>query len=619
MNRSLILIYSLLLLVCLGDPAAAQERVAPIYDNPFVRPGTAAAKHSTAKTTALSLPFFEDFTNYDEVPDTAKWEGRQVYVNNTMGLSPVSRGVATFDGISQYGKPYDTVNPNVLRYADSLTSKVIDLSVHVPADSIYISFFIQPQGNGFAPERADSLILYFRNKGTPLRWTKVWAASDTALRPFRQIMVPVRDTLFLHDAFQFRFVNKVSMGINDDVWNLDYIRMAAGRTWTDTAVNDIAYTVNPGFLLNDYAYMSYRQFLADPAKERATAMDSRIRNNYSSSQTVALYGYNAQELSSGTGLSSDSKTGLSLGAGSDAGISFPVYTATAGATGDDRVVFENKFYLSSPAGEYKGNDTIIHDQVFDNYLAYDDGTAEMSYYLNLLPSLPGKIAVEHHLNRPDTLRGVAIYFGRQVPIGSSKYFSLMVYKSIAYGGVKEELIYQEDNLIPGYRDSINHFWVYKFEKPVALPAGTFFIGTQQPALSGSDSLYFGLDRNRKGGNHAYFNVLNYWAPSLIDGALMIRPLLGRPVSGSVIKETGQQQYSVNISPNPAGTYIEFLLPSFDGAAVCQVLDISGRAIISSAVKDYPQQVDVSTLAPGVYLLKILSPDRSYSIQKFIKQ
>src|SRR5690606_13322950 len=159
-----------------------------------------------------------------------------------------------------------------------------------------------------------------------------------------------------------------------------------------------------------------------------------------------------------------------------------------------KVVFRNKFYLETTAPNFSSdNDTIVTEQVFDNYLAYDDGTAEQSYFLNLAAAVPGKLALEFKLNQPDTIKGIAIYFGRQVPMGRLKEFSVQVYKDIAYNGGSDDEVYTENFLYPGYADTLNNFWYYKFLEPVPLSSGTFYIGTTQPAFSGSDSLYFGLD------------------------------------------------------------------------------------------------------------------------------
>ena len=140
----------------------AQEQIGTIDYNPIVQKMSGKIMH--AKTTALTLPFFEDFAQYYAIPNPAKWIDRQVYINNTMAVNSYSRGIATFDAISQYGKPYDTSNPNIIRYADSLTSQQIDLSGKIAADSIYFSFLFQAAGMGFAPEKNDSLMLYFKSK-----------------------------------------------------------------------------------------------------------------------------------------------------------------------------------------------------------------------------------------------------------------------------------------------------------------------------------------------------------------------------------------------------------------------------------------------------------------------
>jgi hypothetical protein len=76
----------------------------------------------------------------------------------------------------------------------------------------------------------------------------------------------------------------------------------------------------------------------------------------------------------------------------------------------------NRFFFGDPGGaNVTRNDTILRVTVFDNYLAYDDGTAERSYFLNLFPTLPGKIAIEHRLNIADTLRGVSVLLVSRYP------------------------------------------------------------------------------------------------------------------------------------------------------------------------------------------------------------
>ncbi len=589
--------------------SVAQEQVAPLGHNPFLEQAAVGQQGYARKTTALTLPFFEDFTGYDVFPDPARWTDRQVYVNNTMCVNPVSRGVATFDALNEHGIPYNTLNPFAAVYADSLTSQVIDLSGEVPADSIYLSFFYQPQGNGFAPEAGDSLMLFFKKDDTS--WVKVWSKEGSAVHPFTPVMIPVREAHFFHEHFQFRFVNIASINLNDDVWNLDYIRVSKYRTYMDTDINDICTSLEPSFLLNEYTAMPYRQFMAEPGRERATSLQFNIRNNYHAARDVQ-YSYRARDVASNTALGNSTASG-SMAPGVNNQVSFPSYTTTVPVGGRyDRVVFEHKYFLHSvSSADRPENDTIIRNQVFDNYLAYDDGTAERSYFLNMWPSLPGKIAIEFHLNEPDTLRGIAIYFGRQVPLAGYKYFTLMVYEDIAVNGGTEKLLYEQELNDPGYADTINKFWVYKFDRPVPLPAGTFYIGTSQPASSGSDSLYFGLDVNRAGGNYLYYNVLNVWESSSISGALMMRPLLGQPVTGSDVPQAAAQPSPWRVYPNPVGEMFYIGSPVADVGIHFEIYDIAGL-VMKSGTARHGAPVSTARLSPGLYMLRLSTASETYT-------
>jgi type IX secretion system substrate protein len=598
---------------------SGQEFVGPMRWNPVVNHHT-QQKNSTARKTShiLTLPFFEDFTGYSPFPDSNKWVDFQVYINNVMGVSPVSRGVATFDDLNMLGTPYDSFNNSNFRYADSLTSQPIDLSNNAPGDSLYLSFFYQPQGNGFYPLFEDSLNLYFKNKYGD--YILAWSTPGTTLQPFQQVMLPITDSLYFHNTFQFRFVNIAALYWADAVWNVDYIRMDTARGMNDTGINDIGFSANPSFLLNDYTSMPYRQFLANPTSERAAQYVDSIHSNYSFTQTITT-GFSATALNSGSVLQSTVLTpGNNEPAYGTRPQVCPAYTSVIPSPGpDEKVVFENTFFIQSVSpNDPPGNDTIISDNVFDNYLAYDDGSAEKSYFLNLSPSEPGKIAIEYHLNQPDTMRGMAIYFGRQVPFPSYKTFSIYVYSALqgVNGQPFDIAIDSQDFYIPEYADTINHFWIYTFDNPLPLPAGTFYAGTFQPAASGDDSIYFGLDVNRVGANHAWYNVQNAWLPSSFSGAIMMRPLLGQYVSGTGIKEVQQKTQDWQVLPNPARDVIKFelegdLLPEY------RITDIQGRTLITGAVSA-GKTVDISGLTPGMYFVSLVSAGIPTPPKKIIK-
>lgn len=607
----------LTLTVLLGFGVQGQEKVTGLGYRPVVKDKAAqpAKSRSAKKTSAISLPFFEDFADNSFYPDTSKWRDSKIYINNTMADEPPTVGVATFDGIDETGVPYEPTFNSVLRYTDSLTSQPIDLSGYSAADSVYFSFFYQPEGNGFAPQPNDSLMLYFRRANTTNPWTRVWRVPGTTLQPFKQVMIAITNPSFFNDEFQFRFVNKTSINTTDDHWHIDYIRLDANRNINDTAINEIAYIDEPSFILDDYTYMPYHQFLANATAERATDHETSIRNTNSTAVNVT-YGYNAVETFSGTGLNSASNS-TSIGANSKQTVSFPVYTNTVPAVSNNEpVTFENKYYLqSSTSTGAVQNDTIVRKQHFHNYLAYDDGTAEKSYYLNLFPTLPGKVVIEFNLNEPDTLKGLAIYFGRQVPLAYQKFFSAVVYSDIAFNGGGDNILYQEDFLIPGYLSQIS-FWNYKFEKPIPLPAGKFYIGTIQPALSSSDSLYFGLDVNRKSDNHAYFSVTNKWEKSSIDGAIMMRPMFG-DFFPSVINNVAQdKRLSFDITPNPATDFISFRFNSNEKARF-DIIDVKGQTIKQGHANS-GEKIYIKELSSGTYYIQFAVDGQISNTKKFIK-
>jgi hypothetical protein len=576
----------------------AQESVGAFYR---INDQVNINKAAYSKTTALSLPFFEDFTNYETFPNPLKWKDALVYINNSFPINPISRGVATFDGLNAYGVPYDSVNKYASIYADSLSSQQIDLSSYTANDSIYLSFYYQPGGYGFEPDLNDSLMLFFK-LGNGL-WNKVWAKEGASSTDFKQVLIPITNPIYLTSNFQFRFINKVTMLTNDDHWHVDYIKINSNRTSTDTLINDLAFARNPDFLLSDYTYMPYNQFQAAINSNWLSEHKVYLRNNTSNTITNS-FNYKAKELSTGLVFAGFSNFTTSIPTNTTANLALLTYTPTyTAAANQDRVVFEQTYYTAPIANQNTINDTVVTKQVFDNYLAYDDGSAEKSYYLNLFNTLPGKIAIEHQLFTNDTLRGLAIQFGRQIPTNANKYFSITIMKTLAgiNGAIKDSIIYKEDFFFPRFRDSINGFWIYTFSNPVYLPVGSFYVSTIQPAMSGSDSLYFGLDANRTLANHQYYNVLNTWQSSQIDGALMIRPLLGKAIVTTSVATPRPTNFEISISPNPAHDHIS-LQSDYTNTKV-EIYTILGNLLYTKTLEGSNSIIPIATFQPGQYFVR----------------
>ena len=147
---------------CLTSQAVAQEILTPFKSSSEkapVRRGVAEARF---------LPFFDDFSHSNVYPDSTKWTDNNVLVNDGFPLCPPNRNGATFDVLDADGHVYNYAISNAF-VAEYLTSVRIRLDsimepeprALTPADSVYLSFYYQPQGNGNSPETQDSLVLQF--------------------------------------------------------------------------------------------------------------------------------------------------------------------------------------------------------------------------------------------------------------------------------------------------------------------------------------------------------------------------------------------------------------------------------------------------------------------------
>lgn len=604
-------------LFCVSSPLYAQE----FTTNLPSRNSVSLKDQSTAqRPTALNLPFFDDFTGYAIAPDPTLWKDKNVFLSNTFSSRQFSRGVAVFDANNAFTIPYDTLNPFHLVWADSLTSQDIDLSNYSPGDSLWLSFYYEQGGNGYLPKQDDSLILFFLNSNN--KWIKAWQTSggDTSVH-FRRVMVPIKDTGFFHAQFAFRLLNKATHGISNSNWMVDYIYLNTNRHFSDTLKNDLAFTKNPGNLLEDFTAMPFNHFKTNPTQFMADSLHAFIKNN-GSLVLNAAYGYQAKELLTGATLGSalDSR---SYAANEQTKLNFPIFNFSnfnPPASSDGKVIIQTKYFSSSIyPNEPLINDTVLQKQVFGNYFAYDDGSAEKAYFLHVFPNAPGITALEYALYASDTLRGVSIYFPRTVPPSNNKEFSLIVYKDIAVNGGTDEIVYQQDYYYPEFQDSVDKFYTYRFDTPVPMSSGKYYIGVMQSAGGFSDSLYIGLDVNRQNGNHRYFNVEGYWESSSLEGALMVRPVVGKKLPPMDVPSLSNNSGSWKIFPNPADNKLYFLSTQHPTGWGFKITDIQGRILKKGTLNNHTQVIPLYDLSSGLYFFQVTAKTGSVSVQKFIKK
>ena len=83
------------------------------------------------------------------------------------------------------------------------------------------------------------------------------------------------------------------------------------------------------------------------------------------------------------------------------------------------------------------------------------------------------------------------------------------------------------------------------------------------------------------------------------------------------KEGKLEAKSINVYPNPANESITILLPSLEKGARFEMYDITGKLCLKSQLVKEQNQIDISKLEEGLYLLKINNGITNYS-KKVIK-
>ncbi len=590
----------ILLLFLTGVTGRPQEVLGGLQVNNAVR--EQHLKHPVLKSSAglIELPFFDDFSGSEVYPDHTKWADRYVYINTNYPVNPVSVGVATLDAIDETGALYEhaTIWPFL---ADRLTSNPINLS-YMPADSIYLSFFYQPQGRGDVPQPHDSLRVEFWSPSTE-SWSIVWSVPGDSLHEFRLAMIPVTDTIYLMEGFRFRFsniasiadnrINPGSMG-NADHWHIDYVVLDRNRSYTDTVFSDVAFTEPIRSALNNYEAMPWEQFRAGRIAEMGSVLPVSYRNNDIITRSVQRH-FSIYDIYENRPAHNFSGGSTVIGPGEihnfDADLTWSFTSASP-----DSARFRIRAWLTVDGLEPDNNDTVIYYQDFGNYFALDDGSAENGYGLSGGGAENARIACRFRAYRADTLRAVKIYFNQSLNDASRQHFKLAVWDDDS--GRPGNLVYSQEDFRPEYEDGVNSFHTYRLDEAIPV-SQVFYVGIIQTS---SSFLNIGFDVNRNNRSRNYYNIHGEWKNSSFEGSLMVRPVLGmrhRPmnVTDPVINEI------MRVYPNPASDVIFFdLEPGIDlRAATISLINTLGQTVYR--VPGTETSMDVSKFPAGIYFIR----------------
>ncbi len=602
-------------------------------------PSSYATNQQTTKNNTINynqLPFVEDFSNYQGLPNPLKWQSSNAIVNFNYQYNPPTIGVVTLDAIDNYGKLYPGANTSSFN-ADTLLSQPVRLDSVITSlsskqklskgDSIYFSFYIQPAGGGgqpwetigSSPSSADSILLEFYSEQDG--WQRIWAMGGIPLDTlfaqegayYKYVLIPiVEDKYFIKD-FKFRFRNLASLNNNPQVayvancdqWNIDYIYINKDRNQSDSTLRELAFVETAPSMLKRYQSIPAKQYTLN---EVADKLQIKIVNLHSEALS-SLYKYDIKDASGNIvhaydgGFENISPYIVNHTYQDAVSHANPSVNYDFNLTTDDWKTFKITHTIKEGVGQdvLSANDTITFTQKFEDYFAYDDGSAENG--IGVEPISGSHLAVSYHLNQEDTLSAVDIYFNSALNEANLKPFYLCVWTS--FENQPLNLIHKTEKLTP-VSDSLNKFVRYELEEGIILGEGDFFVSIE---TKGNDYLNIGFDRNTNSSQYTYSKAGVDWQQSFIKGSVMIRPYFG--YKALVGLESENEALNFNFYPNPTSSKIFF--QGISGIEK-QILDISGRQLLST----YENQIDLSSLKQGIYILRVESKDGIIETRKIVK-
>ncbi|MBM3923942.1 MAG: hypothetical protein FJ338_03625 [Sphingomonadales bacterium] len=585
----------------------AQEGIYPIRLNPILRdhhaPSAASLHARTQRSTdTLALPFVDDFSHSGYFPDPHLWADRHVFRNNDMAIRPPGQGFVTFDGLDSTGRPYDNSSLSASGRADFLTSRPLRLGGYSAVDSLFLTFAYQPAGWSESPEPTDSLILEFQSSSGS--WNKVWHANGSSVQPFRFAVIGLSDPQYLYDGMRMRWVNYGSLTGLVDCWHLDYVFLDAGRTSSDTLFDDIALVQTNATYLRPYRSMPLNQFMEDTSRFLNPTHGVSVVNNGNSVTYDRSYRVFAQNASVPL-INSSPLPSLALGTLSSSGLIFQRFAVPTSSA--DSLTLRIEYVVQTPSDYLPRNDTLNEGVKLWNEFAYDDGTAETGYGINVVA---GSCANKFWLSKPDTLRGVWMYFTQAAANASNELFVLKVWSQIQEGGrAATEIFRSPIPYRPRYGDSIGQFQYFAINPPL-LVQDSFYIGWQQetPGL-----INIGLDRNDTLVRYnRWYNTQGIWEESSIAGSWMIRPVMGGPFRYPATIRSDENalptQWSVVPNPVQASNPV-FNLRGTGQLRFAQLWNSAGVLMgqvsyeaAQESERSYAFVIPSMALTPGIYLL-----------------
>lgn len=687
-------------------PLYAQEVVSGLAVNPAYQNQNAVLSKGNEGEITLHLPFFEDFSTTKVNTDQLKWPANAVFINADFPYLPPNHHAATFDVLDGQGKVYEnaSIRPFI---ADMLESALIRLdSVFEPtqqslspADSVYFSFYYQPQGRGDKPESHDSLVLQFGYPNGELEFdfidsTKVWVDDyllannidsifpldtlyapfgcdtnlywisnriltwgdevtlpcDSVFKPavnwgtvwampgmsldsfyfynqvyFKQVLIPVTDTSYFNERFQFRFYNYGSISDNTlpsnrsnvDQWNIDLIRLDRNRSQADTSYPMISFSERAPSFLRRYQAMPYKQYRSDPTNAVKPSIELFITNLDNVTHNTT-YEYSVKQIAGNQyfdyyggncNLDPFSTNGFqTCETGCGAAHACPNIQSLFSLDFDrDSTSYQITHYVSDSTYQPPLVDSITYQQGFYNYFAYDNGTPELGYGLE---PAGAHMAVQFKMVVPDTLKGVQMLFNRTLNNTNNKFFDIVVWKD--NNGMPGEEVYRLVRQRPQWSDNMYEFHLYEFPDPVIMN-GIFYIGLMQEEMG---SINIGFDAALDNSQYNFYRSDDQWRNSIIPGSIMLRPVVGASYYIDIPEVNNPEEFVLNCYPNPAQNYVQLSLTGLVPDHQTKILfyDVTGRVVHE---QNWQDKISISGFKKGLLFVRIVHQNTPVATQKLV--
>ncbi len=576
----------------------------------------------TTYSQSLSLPFFDDFSKTKGTnPDPKLWQNGGVSINNTFAINQPTVNVATFDGRNSAGLPYDFTNKLSYGQTDTLTSRPIDLSTSLPADSVYLSFFWEPRGLGDLPDNDDTLMVSMLDKNN--KWIAVWKQQGTTDNNFRQKIVVIKNSDFFHKNFQFRFEAKGRQSGPFDTWHIDFVYLNKKRRLKDIYSQDIACRAINNTYLKRYSAMPLRQYLVNPTAEVNSSIDVEISNLQRTARIVNFTWQVSDTLSKTTYVNTiggnetiTAPTTLAKKNKIEPIINFKQKAAVLKFK--QFITYEKSDVINLPdstnnvpESNLTANDSISTYTILDDFYAYDDGTAEVGadYDQSL-----GKAAVQFVLSKSDTVGAVRFNFSPYFKDISGQFFLLQILESA--GGKPGKILHQQSAKVK-YSPNINGFTEYQLDLNIAVK-DTFYVAW---AKVNEDVIAIGIDKNTpQFANKIFYNNGSSWIQNNketgLKGSLMVRPVMGslKAANGQNNVLTSSEESLNNqfkVFPNPTTGKLEW---NFENIKTINIFDVSGKEVFFKTIDN--QELSLENLPENTYFINFSDGKKNF-IRKIV--